>query len=304
MNKIRIMTVTIGLSLSILIVISIYSSKHFWKSIDEAASTPSQAIVMNNAPVPSIHPAESQEVEGKANPQVIPKEPQERKPVTPAVTTVPQVQQAVPQAPTKSLPIATQAPSPNKEEPTPIAETPEPAGTVPSTTNEDPLSGETHVNLDQKQIEQVVAAWNQAVKDSNSMPAWQQKADNMLVAASNYLGTPYVFGSKVGQTASFDCSSFTKFLFAQEHIKLPRSSREQSLLGTDVPLSDLRQGDLIFFTTPARSKKEGLDHIGHVAIYAGDGLIVHTFRPGIGVTISELNGSWKKRVVEVRRVLV
>ncbi|MEC0227782.1 NlpC/P60 family protein [Paenibacillus alba] len=304
MKKIRIMIVTIGLSLSILIVVSVFSSKHFWKSTEEAATTPYQASVMNNAPVPSVHPAESQGVEGKVNPQVIQKEPQEMKPVTPAVTTVPQVQQAVPQAPQKSLPIATIAPPPNKEEPTPIAETPEPSGTVPSTTNEDPLSGETHVNLDQKQIEHVVAAWNQAVKDSNSMPPWQQKADNMLVAASNYLGTPYVFGSKVGQTASFDCSSFTKFLFAQEHIKLPRSSREQSLLGTDVPLSDLRQGDLIFFTTPARSKKEGLDHIGHVAIYAGDGLIVHTFRPGIGVTISELNGSWKKRVVEVRRVLV
>ena len=86
-------------------------------------------------------------------------------------------------------------------------------------------------------------------------------------------------------------------------MSLPRDSRQQSQLGTEVSIDQLREGDLVFFTTPKRKNKSGIDRIGHVAVYLGNGLMLHTFRPGIGVTISELNSSWKDRFVQAKRVL-
>ncbi|MDQ0903842.1 cell wall-associated NlpC family hydrolase [Paenibacillus sp. V4I7] len=59
----------------------------------------------------------------------------------------------------------------------------------------------------------------------------------------------------------------------------------------------------MFFTTPKRKNKIGIDRIGHGAVYLGNGLMLHTFRKGIGVTISELNSSWKERFVQAKRVL-
>jgi cell wall-associated NlpC family hydrolase len=133
--------------------------------------------------------------------------------------------------------------------------------------------------------------------------AWEQKADAIIAMGLTYLGTPYKFGAKTGQTNTFDCSSFTKFLFAKQGITLPRVSRDQSKHGIDVPLDQLRKGDLVFFTTPGRKNKTGLDHIGHVAIYMGDGQLLHTFRVGIGVTVTKLDKGWKSRMVSAKRIL-
>jgi cell wall-associated NlpC family hydrolase len=134
-------------------------------------------------------------------------------------------------------------------------------------------------------------------------PAWEQKADSIITTGLQFLGTPYLFGAKAGQTATFDCSSFTEYAFGQHKVKLPRVSRQQSTVGKDVPLDQLRKGDLLFFTTPARKKKTGLDHIGHVAIYLGSNQVLHTYRVGIGVTVTTLDAGWKSRLVSAKRVL-
>jgi cell wall-associated NlpC family hydrolase len=134
-------------------------------------------------------------------------------------------------------------------------------------------------------------------------PAWEQKADAIIATGLQFLGTPYLFGAKTGQTATFDCSSFTEYAFGQHKVKLPRVSRQQSTVGKDVPLDQLRKGDLLFFTTPARKNKTGLDHIGHVAIYLGNNQVLHTYRVGIGVTVTTLDAGWKSRLVSAKRVL-
>lgn len=134
-------------------------------------------------------------------------------------------------------------------------------------------------------------------------PAWEQKADAVITLGMTYMGTPYDFGAKLGQTETFDCSSFMNYLFGKNGVKLPRNSREQSGLGSETSLDQVRKGDLLFFTTPKRKDKTGTERIGHVAVYIGDNKILHTYRTGIGVVVSELDDRWKARLVKVKRII-
>jgi cell wall-associated NlpC family hydrolase len=119
-------------------------------------------------------------------------------------------------------------------------------------------------------------------------PAPSAAAASMLRTADSYRGVRYVWG---GNTPSegFDCSGFTKYVFAKHHLMLPRTSREQSRVGTAVPaeLRALRPGDLMFFAEPGEA-------ISHVAIYAGDGRIIHSSSSlgGVGYTDLNTGGEW------------
>lgn len=111
-------------------------------------------------------------------------------------------------------------------------------------------------------------------------------ADRIIATGNRYLGTPYKYGSPAGSTRTFDCSSFTQFVFKQNGLPIFRTARMQATQGKYVPRSQLRKGDLVFFSTRNSGGK-----IAHVAIYAGNGKILHTFGPG-GVKYSNLNSSW------------
>ncbi|TNJ66003.1 NlpC/P60 family protein [Paenibacillus hemerocallicola] len=88
-------------------------------------------------------------------------------------------------------------------------------------------------------------------------------------------------------------TSFTQYVYKLNGVSIPRSSRQQSKAGTYVPRSQLQPGDLVFFYSP----------IHHVAIYMGNGKILHTYGKG-GVTISNLNsGNWNRNYTTARRVL-
>lgn len=124
------------------------------------------------------------------------------------------------------------------------------------------------------------------------------KADRIIAFGEKFLGVRYQFGAPAGVTYAFDCSSFVQYIFGKFGIKLPRTSRAQAKVGVKVSKANLKKGDLVFFTTP---KSKG--RIGHVAVYAGNGKILHTYgKPG--VTYSNLNSSyWKKHYATARRVL-
>lgn len=134
-------------------------------------------------------------------------------------------------------------------------------------------------------------------------PAWEQTADSIIEAGLAFLGTPYEFDADLGQTNTFDCSSFVNYLYEMHGMDFPRNSRQQSKLGKTVALDDARKGDLLFFTTPKRADREGIDRVGHVAIYVGEGKVLHTFRTGIGVTVTQLDDHWKNRLITVKRVI-
>jgi len=110
-------------------------------------------------------------------------------------------------------------------------------------------------------------------------------ADNVIATGKQFLGVPYVFGAKSNITSSFDCSSFTQYVFKQNGISIPRSSRDQSKVGTFVPRDQLQPGDLIFTDT----NRDGI--INHVSIYMGNDQLLHTYRVGIGVTISNFRAA-------------
>jgi len=123
-------------------------------------------------------------------------------------------------------------------------------------------------------------------------------ADKIIATAEKYLGTPYLYGASSSTTKYFDCSSFTQQVFEENGISLPRSSREQVTVGNYVAKSNLQKGDLVFFSTPSSNGA-----VGHVAIYAGNGKIIHTYGSP-GVTYSDLNSTWwRSHYITARRVI-
>lgn len=124
------------------------------------------------------------------------------------------------------------------------------------------------------------------------------RADTVISIGRRYLGTPYKFGAPAGSTSVFDCSSFTQYVYKKIGISLPRTSRDQAKVGTYVSRSNIRKGDLLFFSTRSSNGK-----IAHVGIYAGNGQILHTFGAG-GVKYSSLNsGWWSSHYITARRVI-
>jgi cell wall-associated NlpC family hydrolase len=94
----------------------------------------------------------------------------------------------------------------------------------------------------------------------------QSVKDKVLARAKNFLGTPYGFGNKDGERT--DCSGFTQQVYRQFGVSLPRSAAEQAQMGVSVNPNDLQIGDLLFYRTYKSDPS-------HVAIYAGNGKIIH-----------------------------
>jgi NlpC/P60 family len=94
-------------------------------------------------------------------------------------------------------------------------------------------------------------------------------AARVLTTAETYIGVRYKYGGST-PTGGFDCSGFVQFVFARHGVELPRTSRTQSAIGQAAPeeVTALRPGDLMFFD----GKGRGVDH---VAIYVGQGRIIH-----------------------------
>jgi cell wall-associated NlpC family hydrolase len=128
-------------------------------------------------------------------------------------------------------------------------------------------------------------------------------SQQIISTGLRYLGTPYLFNSRPYQTNTFDCSSFIQCIFGVNGVLLPRNSRQQFLVGVPISFRKIRKGDLLFFTTKARKNRLGLSRIGHVAIYIGQDRILHTYRQGKKVMISELNSHWKQSIVGAKRVI-
>lgn len=96
--------------------------------------------------------------------------------------------------------------------------------------------------------------------------------------AANYQGVPYRSGGS--SPRGFDCSGFTRYVFAKLHKKLPRSSQQQYNAADRVRVP--RVGDLIFY----HSGRGG--SVYHVAIYAGHGRVWHATRPGERVSKTKI----------------
>jgi cell wall-associated NlpC family hydrolase len=118
-------------------------------------------------------------------------------------------------------------------------------------------------------------------------PPPSSAAARVLRTADSYVGVPYVWGGNTPR--GFDCSGFTKYIFAKHGIRLPRTSREQAHAGRAVApdFRALRPGDIMLFAEPGEA-------ISHVAVYAGNGRIIHSSSSVGGVGYTDLNngGDW------------
>ena len=107
---------------------------------------------------------------------------------------------------------------------------------------------------------------------------------NIEQTAKSLLGTDYQYGAN--GPYQYDCSSFTKHVFAKQGINIPRVSRDQAQRGQYVRSAQLQKGDLVFFDSKKSTK------VSHVGIYLGKGDFIHASSAQNKVTISNLNSNY------------
>lgn len=103
---------------------------------------------------------------------------------------------------------------------------------------------------------------------------------DMVQYAKQFVGNPYVWGG-VSLTNGTDCSGFTMSIYKKYGISLPHHAASQAQLGTKIDISSAQPGDLIFYA------KNG--SINHVAMYIGNGQVIHASSPKTGIKISIWN---------------
>lgn len=100
--------------------------------------------------------------------------------------------------------------------------------------------------------------------------------NTIIAAAYSQIGVPYVFGA-CSPGSAFDCSGFTMYCYAQAGISLPHSAAAQSGCATGISYAQMQPGDLIFWIGTGSAALSG----NHVAIYLGDGMIIHSSFGGV-----------------------
>ena len=112
--------------------------------------------------------------------------------------------------------------------------------------------------------------------------------EDIIEEGAKLIGTLYVYGAVryhngkgvklSGFTVKkFDCSSLMQYIFYMGNGTLLQvNTRTQIYQGESVQKSQLKRGDLMFFTNDSRRNKTGVERVGHVALYLGDNLILHT----------------------------
>ncbi len=99
--------------------------------------------------------------------------------------------------------------------------------------------------------------------------------------ALQFVGNPYVWGG-TSLTKGADCSGFVQSVLKNYGIYLPRVSRDQAKSGRGIKSSEMRPGDLIFYANSSGT-------VNHVAMYIGNGQIVHAASRRSGIRISTWN---------------
>ena len=118
-----------------------------------------------------------------------------------------------------------------------------------------------------------------------------RKQATLVRYARHYLGVPYSYGG-TSPGGGFDCSGFTRFVYAHVGIALPHYSGAQFAMGHRVARARLRPGDLLFF-----------DGLGHVGLYVGHGRFIHAPHTGTRVSITRLSGWYSGQYDGARRLL-
>ncbi len=135
-----------------------------------------------------------------------------------------------------------------------------------------------------------------ASTDSGSGNSSVSFTGSQIVAkAQQYLGTPYVYGG--ASPSGFDCSGFTYYVLKSFGYNAYRTPADQYSHGTYVSKSELKDGDLVFFSSTGGAS------ITHVGIYVGNGQFIHSPNSRSVVSYADLtSGYWSNTYYGARRV--
>ena len=152
--------------------------------------------------------------------------------------------------------------------------------------------------IEQERLEAALAAQDPVNSSSrggvNAPVSITGGSQSILSYAQQYIGTPYVWGG-TNAPPGFDCSGFVQYVFRHFGVSLDRTSQAQFQDGIAVSHTDLRPGDLVFFSTYGR----GATHVG---IYAGNNTMIDSSSDG--VSYNDLTNSyWAPRYIGALRVL-
>jgi len=116
--------------------------------------------------------------------------------------------------------------------------------------------------------------------------------------AHGLIGTQYKYGGHSPQTG-FDCSGFVDYVFRHSaHVSLPHNAQKISRHGFPVKLSQLREGDLVFYNTDKYA-------FSHVGIYLGNGRFIHAPSSGGRVRTENMHGAyWENHYSGARRIVL
>lgn len=114
---------------------------------------------------------------------------------------------------------------------------------------------------------------------------------SLVQYATQFVGNPYVWGG-TSLTKGADCSGFVLSVYAKYGYSLPHSSKAQANSGTKISASEAKPGDLFFYGNGSG--------INHVAIYIGNGQVVHASSPKSGIKISS---AYYRTPVKVVRII-
>ncbi|MCM3663676.1 NlpC/P60 family protein [Mesobacillus subterraneus] len=136
-----------------------------------------------------------------------------------------------------------------------------------------------------------IAPKTNAAKKQLAVSNANYKAKAISVAKSN-LGVKYLWAGYTPK--GFDCSGLVNYSYGKSGISLPRTAAEMYTKGTKV--TSYQPGDLLFYATSGGKK------VTHVAIYIGNGQMIHS-ATSKGVSIASLNNSyWKNRFIGAKRI--
>ncbi|KMY54172.1 peptidase P60 [Bacillus sp. FJAT-27231] len=119
-------------------------------------------------------------------------------------------------------------------------------------------------------------------KSEKAIPA--PTGQDIVNTGKKFLGLPYLWAGMSG--FGFDCSGFTYTLYHANGIVIPRDSSVQAKHGTAVERKNLQAGDLLFF-----AYDQGKGKVHHVAVYIGDGKMIHSPNSSTHVRIDAIETS-------------
>jgi peptidoglycan hydrolase CwlO-like protein len=148
-------------------------------------------------------------------------------------------------------------------------------------------ASQAQIDKAKKQIQAIRAAAPKltASRVMASRGSTPYSSNNIVAYASNFLGTPYVWGANGPST--FDCSGFVRYVFNHFGISFDqggvrRTTYDMVNVGTPVPKDQIQPGDVLYFGPDS--------DIHHIAIYVGNGCYIHAPQTGDVVKISALSG--------------